>query len=85
MVFENLTLFEIQIHAPDFLRRTPAADVSDSEIELVKASGCSRRVPILLFGLLAIGAAAVWRRSRSNDVSMEAELEDAEADLAAAQ
>ncbi|MFB6361841.1 MAG: hypothetical protein ABEH59_11040 [Halobacteriales archaeon] len=85
MVFENLTLFEIQIDAADFPRRTTTSDVSDADVELVEAAGRSRRFPLVLFGLLAIGAAALWRRSRSTDVSMDAEIEDTEADLAAAQ
>jgi hypothetical protein len=87
MVFENLTLFEIQLDSAQFGPRPigRSEDAHEAEIEADEDSGRGRRLPLFVLGLLAIGAAMLYRRSRSSDVELDAESEDAESDLATAQ
>lgn len=90
MVFENLTLFEIQLDGAQFGPRTMSGDdtsLDDStdDVEHAESGGRGRLLPVFLLAALAIGAAALYRRSQSAGVDLDAESEDAEADLATAQ
>lgn len=87
MVFENLTLFEIQLDGAQFGPRSMgASDEHDEEIaEASEAGGRGRFLPVFMLALLAVGITALYRRSRSSDVEIDAASEDSEADLAEAQ
>lgn len=86
MVFENLTLFEIQLDGAQFGPRSMNRSESETDDEMEMAEdGGSRLLPVFVLGILAVGIAALYRRSRSTDVELDAESEDAESDLATAQ
>lgn len=86
MVFENLTLFEIQLDGAQFGPRSLNRSENDNDDEMEMAEGGrSRLLPVFVLGVLAVGIAALYRRTRSTDVELDAEPEDAEADLATAQ
>lgn len=91
MVFENLTLFEIELDVPHFGSRTmssddaPIEERSTDDIEHDESGGRGRLLPMFLLAVLAIGAVTLYRRSRSADGDLDLESEDVEADLATAQ
>lgn len=84
MVFENLTLFEIQLDGAQFGPRSMGgSEGHDEEIsETSETSGRGRFLPVFMLAFLAIGAGLLYRRSRSADVELDAESDEAEADLA---
>lgn len=87
MVFENLTLFEIQLDGAQFGPRSIGGsdDHDDETVEQSEAGGRGRLIPVFMLTLVAIGVAMLYRRSRSSDVELDSESEDAEANLATAQ
>lgn len=88
MVFENLTLFEVQLESAQFGPRSlnRSDDHDDHEDHDDEATGGrGRLLPVFMLALLAVGSAMLYRRSRSSDDELDAEPEDAEADLATAQ
>lgn len=87
MVFENLTLFEIQLDGAQFGPSSigESDDHDDDTVEQSGEGGRPRLVPVFMLALLAVGAGMLYRRSRSTDIELDAESEDAEADLATAQ
>lgn len=83
MVFENLTLFEIQIDGEQigprsFGRETHAADDESAE----STSGRSRAKPLVILAVMLAGLAYGWRRRRAGAEEMTVESEADEADLA---
>lgn len=89
MVFENLTLFEIQLAEAQFGPKTMRGDEPmDEPVDVTAHAESASRgklVGFLAFALLTAGVAMLVRRSRSTDVELEADRDDAESDLAAAQ
>lgn len=90
MVFENLTLFEIQLDGAQFGPRTMSDDTSVEEhsiddIEHAESGGRGRLLPVFLLTVLAIGAVTLYRRSQSADLDLDVESEEVESDLTSAQ
>lgn len=91
MVFENLTLFEIQLDGSQFGPKTMSGDdtsVEDRSIDDVdhdESGGRGRLLPVFLLTVLAIGAVTLYRRSQSADVDLDVDSEEVESDLTSAQ
>ena len=87
MVFEHLTLFQIDLDGAHIGPRVTTADDEHSdETMATDAGGRGRFLPMFVFLALAVGATMLSRRSRRSDVAFESEADEAaEADLAEAQ
>lgn len=86
MAIEHFTLFNVDRPELHLGRKTVAAEPAhDDGMAAEESTGRGRILPLGLFVGLAVGAALLYRRSRSTDVSLDDEAEDVEADLAEAQ
>ena len=86
MVFENLTLFEIQLDGAQIGPRTMSTDEPTDEIEHAESNGGPGRLfGLLAFALVMTAAGLYYRRTRSADVDLDADADADESDLVEAQ
>ncbi|MFB6353476.1 MAG: hypothetical protein ABEJ92_05265 [Halobacteriales archaeon] len=90
MVFENLTLFEINLDGAQFgPRAIGTSDSDDAAVDPtdVAASGGRGRfvAPLLVLGALGAGIVLLRRRARAGDHDVDIAFDEDEADLVAAE